>query len=186
MYVTAGSLNLDQFGRCMKHRNCLKNTLVRSFALALPIMKWTVVRPSRTRQRQFPWCSHGFWCIVDLQHGRALAHGNSQNGLKVFRFSRTPRVRAHKVYWPCRARRATPTLYRTSQALENRRTRIMLKISWVPASFELDQRKYYKSCLCLYGWLNFQWVKCTRGPQTCNGVSFRSINFKSAFLGPSI
>jgi len=130
MYVTADSLNLDQFGS-MKRSNCLKNALVRSFALALPMMKWPVVHPARKRQQQFPWCSYGFWCIVDLQRGRALAHGASQNGLKGFRFWRTPRVRAHKYYCPCSARRATPRLYRTScQALENWRTRIMLKISW--------------------------------------------------------
>jgi len=28
-------------------------------------------------------------------------------------------------------------------------------------------------------------VKCTRGPSTCKGVSFRSTNSKNAFTGPS-
>jgi hypothetical protein len=35
--MSVHSLNLDRFGRCMKHSICLKNTYA-SFALALPML----------------------------------------------------------------------------------------------------------------------------------------------------
>ena len=149
---------MQETQQLFKEQPCVR---LLSCSFRLHIKVWPLVRPAtkltRDKHDSHREACHGFWCIVDIFRGYALAHGNSQNGLEGFRFWGHQGSELRKISGL--AVPLGPILGSTEWVkhlkIANWRTKIILKISWVPPRINEDTRKFV--CACTDDDWTFNW-----------------------------